>query len=280
MSEILYAVTPSDLTSIASAIRSKGNTSSLLTFPTGFITAISEIPSSTPTYKMGVLRPDAELVQTWSYDKLWVTDDKQTIPEYTTSSTTLYTSAAITPTATLDLNTYCYYVLFRCITIPIYNTDTKSAGREDYSVSNTLYEIVDIPANIIQSISGTKYASRASAVVTAGSIVRSPYWTSNSAIKIYTASSYGVHQTAAAPTLSSSSSATPTLTIKDPNLVIRGSSTYLSSTHWATMTDIRRQYVIQLYRSPKGNANLDGWGVWTQFQHINTCAQSSNQKLT
>ena len=280
MSEIFYAVPTSDLTSIASAIRSNGNTSSLLTFPTGFITAISEIPSSTPTYKFGVLRPDAELVQTWSYDKLWVTDDKQTIPAYTTSSTIIYTAAAITPTVALNLNTYCYYVLFRCLTIPIYNTDTKSAGRQDYSMTTQLYEIVDIPANTVQSISGTKYASRLSGFFSTGGMYRVPYWSSGSAIKVYTASSYGVHQTPAAPTLSSSSSATPTLTIKDPNLIIRGSSTYLSSTHWATMTDIRRQYVIQLYRSPKGNANLDGWGLWTQFQHINTCAQSSNQKLT
>jgi hypothetical protein len=80
---------------------------------------------------------------------LWVTDDEQTIPAYTTSAKTIHTGAAITPTVALDLNTYCYYVLLRCITTPIYNTDTKSAGREDYSMTSALYEIVDIPANTV-----------------------------------------------------------------------------------------------------------------------------------
>lgn len=279
-SSVLYAVDSADLISIASAIRTKGNTSANLAFPSGFITAIQELPTSTPTYKFGVLRPDAELIQTYSYDKLWVTDDEQTIPAYTTSATTIHTGEAITPTVSLALSNYNYYVLLRCITIPIYNTDIKAAGREDYSMTSALYEIVEIPANIIQSISGVKYASRASAVNVVGALYRSPYWSSDTAIKLNTATSYGVHQTTTAPTLSSASSATPTLTIKDPNLIIRGSSTYLNSTYWAAMTDIRRQYVIQVYRSPKGNANLDGWGLWTQFQHVNTCAQSSNQKLT
>jgi hypothetical protein len=37
---VLYAVDSGDLISIASAIRAKASSSSLLTFPTGFITAI------------------------------------------------------------------------------------------------------------------------------------------------------------------------------------------------------------------------------------------------
>jgi hypothetical protein len=37
---ILYAVDSADLISIASAIRTKGNTSANLAFPSGFITAI------------------------------------------------------------------------------------------------------------------------------------------------------------------------------------------------------------------------------------------------
>jgi len=96
---------------------------------------------------MGTIRPDAEYVTEFTYDRLWVTDDANTIPAYTTGSTTLYAGENLTPTVSLTLNTYNYYVLFRCLTIPIYNTDTKAAAREDYSITSALYEIVDIPAN-------------------------------------------------------------------------------------------------------------------------------------
>lgn len=40
-----YLVTDADLTSVADAIRTKGGTSASLTFPSGFITAIQNIPS-------------------------------------------------------------------------------------------------------------------------------------------------------------------------------------------------------------------------------------------
>lgn len=229
---------------------------------------------------MGTIRPDAELVTNFTYDRLWVNEDAKTIPAYTTQSTTIYTAAALTPTVALNLDNYNYYILFRCLTTPIYNDTTKSAARQDYSMTSAAYEIVDIPANTIQSISGTKFGTRASGVFATGAAYRMPYWSNATTIKLSTASSYGVHQTVAAPTLSSASSATPNLTIKSPNLIIRGSSTYFSSTHWEKMTDIRRQYVIEVYRSPKIGLNLNGWGIQSQLFYINNCAQSATHKLT
>lgn len=45
-----YLTTDTELTSIANAIRTKGGTSASLTYPTGFVTAINNIPTgSTPT---------------------------------------------------------------------------------------------------------------------------------------------------------------------------------------------------------------------------------------
>lgn len=234
-----------------------------------------------PPLKMGVIRPDAELVKTWSYDKLWVTDDEGTIPSYTSSPTTIHTGAAITPTESLTLSDYHYFILFRCITIPIYNTTTKEAGRPDYSVTSGLYEVAEVPGNTFTSLDGTyTYASRYTSIYAVGAGYRMPYWTGASKMSVYTASTYGVHQTVAAPTLSSTSSATPTLTIKDPNLYIRGSSTYMTSSVWGKMTDIRRQYVIELYRISKANDTLGGWGIWSQMQHIRNCVNTTNHKLT
>ena len=230
--------------------------------------------------KMGVIRPDAELVKTWSNDSLWVTDDEGTIPAYTTASTTIHTGAAITPTESLALGNYRYYVLFRCITIPIYDDTTKAKAVFDYSMTSSMYEIIEVPANSIPNLDGSLYASRNTAINNAGAYYRSVYWTSGTAWTVYTASSYGIHQTVAAPTVSSATSGTPTLTIKDPNLIIRGSTTYLNSTAWGKMTDIRRQYVIELYRVSKLNDTLPGWGMYSQFLHILDCVNSTNHKLT
>lgn len=233
-----------------------------------------------PTMKMGVIRSDAELVKTWSHDAYWAANDSGTIPSYTTTATTIHTGAAITPTQALDVENYRYFVLFRCVTIPIYNTDTKSAGRFDYSITSGRYEIVEIPGNVFTNLNGTKYTSRNTTVYASGLYYRSAYWTSASKWSMYTATSYGIHQTGTAPTLSSATSATPTLTIKDPNLIIKGSSTYLSSTNWGKMTDIRRQYVIELYRVSKATDDLGGWGIYSQYLHIQDCIESTNHKLT
>lgn len=40
-----YLVTDTDLTSVANAIRTKGGTSASLTFPSGFVSAVQNIPS-------------------------------------------------------------------------------------------------------------------------------------------------------------------------------------------------------------------------------------------
>lgn len=45
-------------------------------------------------------------------------------------------------------------------------------------------------------------------------------------------------------------------------------------------TDIRYQYIIDVYRSPKNNLNIDGFGIYTQADHIVDCVYSTNQKLT
>lgn len=44
-----YLVTDTELTSIADAIRTKGGTSASLTFPTGFVSAVNDIPSGGPS---------------------------------------------------------------------------------------------------------------------------------------------------------------------------------------------------------------------------------------
>lgn len=79
--------------------------------------------------KFGVLRPDAELIKTFSYDKYIVDDEEVTLPAYNTTAQKLKASESLTETITTDLTTYNYYVLIRMLTIPEYNTTAKAKGR-------------------------------------------------------------------------------------------------------------------------------------------------------
>lgn len=225
--------------------------------------------------KMGVLRNDAELVQTWSKDSMFVSTDGGTIPAYSTTAQTLIAGANLTPTVSLTYESYNYYVLVRTITIPSYNTATIEKSRNEYTIASAMYEIVEIPASTFKTLDGSKtYSPRSPNVVSAGIAYRMLLWSSATAVTVY-ASTYGVQQIPTAPSLS-----TPTLTLKNPSLQMRGSTTYLTQSVWETISDIRYQYVIELYRAPKNNLNLDGWGMYTQAMHIVDCVQTANHKLT
>ncbi len=225
--------------------------------------------------KMGVLRNDSELVQTWSKDSMFISDDGGTIPAYSTTAQTLIAGGNLTPTATLTYASYNYYVLVRSIAIPSYNTATIEKSRNEYCVTSAMYEIVEIPANTFKTLDGSKtFASRSTNVLSAGTMYRLLYWTSATALYLYT-SPYGVYQAPTAPTISSS-----TLTLKNPSLQIRGHASYLTQSVWESISDIRYQYVIELYRAPKNNLNLDGWGMYQQAMHIVDCVNSTNHNLT
>ena len=221
--------------------------------------------------KMGTMRNDAELVQTWSQDAMF----GGTIPAYSTSAQTLIAGANLTPTASLALADYNYYVLIRALTIPSYNTAVIEKSRNEYSVTSSMYEIVEIPAGTFKTLDGSKtYNTRSTNILSAGAAYRMLYWSSATAVALYT-STYGVYQSPTAPTIASL-----TLTIKNPSLQMRGSTSYLTQSVWGTITDIRYQYVIELYRAPKGNLNLNGWGMYTQAMHIVDCVNTANHKLT
>lgn len=225
--------------------------------------------------KMGVLRNDAELVQTWSKDSMFISTDGGTIPAYSTTAQTLIAGANLTPTASLTYASYNYYVLVRTITIPSYNTATIEKSRNEYSVTSGMYEVVEIPESTFKTLDGSKIVtSRSTNAVSAGTMYRMLYWTSATAVALYH-STYGVFQSPTAPAISSS-----TLTIKNPALQIRGSASYLTQSVWNTISDIRYQYVIELYRAPKNSLNLNGWGMYTQAMHIVDCVNSTNHNLT
>ena len=222
-----------------------------------------------------LLRPDAELVQTYTCDRLLAEDDEVTIPTYSTSSATLLASTALSPTITLDTN-YNYFIQGKLLTIPIYSVTTKAKGRAEYSLSTTCYEVLEVPGNTFQSLlDGTNYASTIYHL-SAQTATRLVYYSSGTAVTIYNpTTAYGLYQTVTAPTISSG-----VLTINAPPVTIRGHTTYLTQTYYNAITDIRRQYIYRVYRVPKDSLNVDGWSARQNFLSIINDANSTTHTLT
>lgn len=228
------------------------------------------------TLKNSVLRPDATIVKTYSFDKMVNADLEITIPAYTTTATTLKASEELSETYTCDLTNYNYYILERMLTIPIYSISTKAKGRVEYHINSAMYEITEIPENNFKAIlDGTQLASRATTMVAAGNFYRLLYWSNGTTLAAQSTAAYGTYQAVTAPAISSS-----VITMKTPTIGIRGHTTYFTSTYFNAVTDIRVQYVFEIWRAAKNNLNIDGWGGFQNSMHIIECANSSNHKLT
>ena len=252
--------------------------SDILTGKTAYVNGVKLTGSgSRSTLKPIVMRPDAEKVHTVTYDKYIHEDEKVTIPAYTTTSTTLKASETLSPTVSINTTDYNYYILQRTLTIPEYNVSTKGKGRVEYTFCSNAYEIVEYPANTFSALidPSVKITGKNVNVTTSGNMAKIVYWSSGSAITAYSSAAYGTTTTITAPTAS-----TTAITLKTPALIIRGHTTYFTSTYFNALTDVRYQYIIEVYRAPKNNLAFDGWGLYTQSMDIISCAGSATHKLT
>lgn len=202
-----------------------------------------------------ILRPDAELVQTYSNDSLIAADDEIEIPTYNTTATPLIEAAELSPVIQLDVDNYNYFVVQRLLTIPIYNVTTVGKGRQEYSFTIGLHEIPDFYPHLFQARQGTANVAAGLYAATGTTLYRCVYYSSTTTVTYYTATTYGIHQTIQTPVADSS-----TLTLKSPSMSVRGHGTYFSSTYYNAMTDCRRQYIIQVYRVRKRPNEVEGWG--------------------
>ena len=78
-----YLANKADLTAVANAIRSKGNTTSQLTFPSGFISAINNI-SAAPTATLNVALAMAngnQVIDAEKYKTVTITKPDTMVPE-------------------------------------------------------------------------------------------------------------------------------------------------------------------------------------------------------
>lgn len=222
------------------------------------------------------LRPDAEIVKTWSYNVSAVNDWSLTIPSYSTSAQTVKATSAASETYTLDYDNYDYYVTERMLSIPTYSISTKGKGRVEYWAGAYAYEVVQIPANSIHALVDTTkyYTSRNVTVSSVGAAYRSVYYSSGTAIGLYNNAVYSVVQTAVTPSISSG-----VLTMNTPNCTMRGSTSYFVNTYFNAITDIHYQWIAELWRVPKNNMNIDGWTSEQQLFHVIDCVDNTNHKL-
>lgn len=225
-------------------------------------------------YKVGVIRPDAELVKTYSYDKYIVENEEVEIPAYITTAQTLKASVNLTPTYTIDFDNYDYTVLIRTLTIPEYSITTVGKGRVEYHYNSYKADVVRVDANVRASLINPNLKAGRNVAIVGATVGQLMYYSSATAFSVYNTAAYGCYQVITAPAISGT-----TLTLKSPTLNIRGHTTYLTQTYFDAIDDIRYQWVIEVYRSPRTGDKADGWGVQSQTLKIIDCAMTSTRTL-
>jgi hypothetical protein len=194
----------------------------------------------------GALRPDAELWQSWTYDKLAVADLGFTIPAYTTSRTNIVnvgTLATLTP----DHSQYCYLLTYAACAWPIYSTNTLQNGMYLYQIAAGAWEGIHYPAGTFVAPNGTYNTSDFTQNQYSLTSRRDVYYTSSNVQS--STSGYGTSTTTPTESVSSTS-----ITVRGPYFYLQGSATALNSDAWALMTDVRMQCVFKLYRIPRTSA--------------------------
>ena len=73
-------------------------------------------------------------------------------------------------------------------------------------------------------------------------------------MSIYNAGSYGATLSFAAPTLTATK-----ITVSSPAIGVRGQTTYMKQSVYETITDIRYQYKIEIWRVPRPSMGLYGF---------------------
>lgn len=223
----------------------------------------------------GVIRPDAELLKKFTFDKMAVADLGITLPAYTGTATVFLDTQNLEEISAPD-DEYRYFVIEKFCAIPTYNRNDHLKGRIEYMVSATCYDLVFTPPNYYKSLSnGDLYWSAQRTAQVNGAVTKQPYYSSNNVFGIYTSSTYGIGATVQAPAVTNGK-----ITCKTPKWQLRGSANYFTETYWNAMTDIRLQYVIEVWREPVGSLGVDGWTTSQVLDQMVSCTQSNTHKLT
>ena len=230
---------------------------------------------SDATIQHGVLRSDAELIQTYTNNSLIVSGEGVTLPTYATAATTIRAGQNLTPTINIDYDNYNYYILMRTLVIPQYNTNTPVKGRNEYAFAAYQYELTAMPVTLTSLVGNKTYTNTNHVAFHAKGECRLLYWSSATAVSLYASNTYGIYGLTNTPTISSG-----VMTVKSPYITHRGNTTYLPQAVYESITDIRFQYVLDVYRAPKNHLNRDGWEASQELAKCYSCINNNNLTLT
>ena len=220
--------------------------------------------------KSVVLRPDAELISTYSLNHLVASDDGITFPDYATTNVVLIEPVTL-GTITPDYDNYDYFIEEKILTVPQYNTNSIIRGRQEYGCTVSCFQICRYPSSIFSAIAGNATVSAASFAVTNSTMSRHIYYSSETTLTAYTAVTYGINQTIQAPTADANS-----ITIIAPSTTIRGSVAYFSRTYFEALTDCRRQYIIRVYRASRSISDVHGWSAVSSMDSLLSDINNNN----
>ena len=229
--------------------------------------------------KFPIIRPDAQLVQRWSVDHLLVTDDGVTLPTTapTAARADLVESQSL-PDITIDTANYEYFVNQRAIAYPIYSSSEIGRGRFEYSISESCMEALSFDRNeFIALVDSEKNYANGAYTFVGSSQYRGVYFTSASgAMSVYTSATYGLYVVFSTPSITSSA-----IRLSTPTLGVRCQANIYDEPFWNITTDIRYQYIMEVWRVPRGtDRDMDGWTNTMQMERTLGCVLSPSHTLT
>lgn len=218
-----------DLTSVASAIRSKGGTSGSLVFPSGFVSAVNDLPQMTSP--LSFLGADVELLNDNLYSKEFVLADTG-YNGWTPSTTAKAIIASETHnnafTAT-DMDNYEYYLIWECGIDPVYTGTPTQKALTLMSRAWLAQEIFRRPSSWANIQSGVANGNVCNSAFT--SCFLRYYGTTTGSVTYTWSTSYGFYYTLTAATFSSTTADSPNVNLKTPVVNTRCSTTYFSTTN-------------------------------------------------
>ena len=252
------------------------------TAPTGTAYTPVEVNVTGMSLNAIAIRPDAQLIKTFTADQMAYGNLNKNVRAtgYSTSNVDIITAGTTLDNTdcVYDSTNYDYFVAIRTLTIPQYGDIGTGKGMSDQAWSIAGYSFFQPPSeqyNYISTQTGQSYSNTAIQVV-GYTAYKTLYWNTETALALTTQATYGIIQVPTAPAISSNK-----IRIRNPVVRWRGNTNQFSETYYNYLNDIRVQYVIEIYRAPKNNLNINGWGLEEQFNRlIHATTQTNDLKLT
>lgn len=213
-----------DLTSVANAIRTKGGTDGELTFPAGFVSAVSALPQMTGD--LAYLGKDVQQISGEFYSSVkYLKNTAYNGWSPSSTAKAIITSSTLTAFSAADLDQWAYYIFWECGINPVYTGSPTDVGRTTLSRGLVIQEIIRKPGTWA-AIEAETSLSNINQSAYAATLMR--YYNDKGSLTYTWSASYGFYVSATAPGVASTTANTTNITPKTPVFNARTSNTYLS----------------------------------------------------